>query len=110
MSTETITAPRVRWASIIWGTTFAAIAAGALWFLTDADRRAALADGVGTMTPATLLTIVLLTAGALLLVGGVAGLVRRTQRRSATDDGSAADLSPAPEPPTTPLRADGAPE
>ena len=86
MSSETITAPRVRWASIIWGTTFAAIAAGALWFLTDPDRRAALADGVGTMTPATLLTIVLLTAGALFLVGGVAGLVRRPQRKPPTEE------------------------
>lgn len=90
MSTETMTVPRVRWAAVIWGTTFAAIAAGALWFLTDAERRAALAD-VGTMTPATLLTIVLLTAGALFLVGGVAGLVRRTQRNSPAEDSEDAE-------------------
>lgn len=62
-----------------------------LWFLTDAERRAALADGVGTMTPATLLTIVLLAAGALFLVGGVAGLVRRTQRSSPTEDSEDAE-------------------
>ncbi|MCT1395812.1 hypothetical protein M4D51_08745 [Microbacterium sp. p3-SID338] len=62
-----------------------------LWFLTDAERRAALADGVGTMTPATLLTIVLLTAGALFLVGGVAGLVRRTQRNSPAEDSEDAE-------------------
>lgn len=91
MSTEIITAPRVRWAAVIWGTTFAAIAAAALWFLADPDRRAALADGVGTMTPATLLTVVLLTAGALLLVGGVAGLVRRTQHRSSAEDSEGAE-------------------
>jgi predicted phage tail protein len=81
MSTETITAPRTRWAAIIWGTVFAAIAAGALWMLADADRRDLLADGIGTLTPASILTVVLLSAGALLLVGGVAGLVRRAQRR-----------------------------
>ncbi|MBP3976293.1 hypothetical protein [Microbacterium sp. BLY] len=85
MSTDTMTAPRVRWASIIWGVTFAAIAAGFLWFLTDGGRRDALAEAIGTMTPATLLTIVLLTAGALLLVGGLAGLLRHAQRRSSTD-------------------------
>ena len=82
MSTETITAPRVRWAAVIWGMTFAAVAAGALWFLTDAERRAALADGVGTMTPATLLTIVLLTAGGPFLVCGGARPGPRSQRES----------------------------
>ncbi|MBN6192187.1 hypothetical protein JQN58_35470 [Aneurinibacillus sp. BA2021] len=81
MSTDTITAPRTRWAAIIWGVVLAAIAGAALWVLADDDRRAALADGVATLTPATILTVVLLSAGALLLVGGAAGLVRRVQRR-----------------------------
>lgn len=84
MSMSTITAPRVRWASIVWGLVFAGVATAALWFLAGDDRRAALADGVSTLTPVTLLTIVLLTAGALLLVGGVAGLLRHAQRRGAT--------------------------
>lgn len=85
MSTSTIpdttTPPRTRWAAIIWGLLFAAIAATALWMLADAGRRDAVADGLLTLTPTTILTILLLTVGVLLLVGGAAGLVRRAQRK-----------------------------
>ena len=94
---DTITSPRTRWAAIIWGLLFAAIAATALWMLADDDRRTAVADGIVTLTPTTILTIVLLTVGVLLLVGGAAGLVRRAQRTlAATDSTRASDVSAPP--------------
>lgn len=79
--TETTTPPRIRWAAIIWGLLFAGIAATALWMLSDADRRATVADGVLSLTPTTIVTMILLTIGVLLLVTGAAGLVRRVQRK-----------------------------
>lgn len=92
--TESTTPPRTRWAAIIWGLLFAAIAAGALWMLADADRREGVADALLAMTPTTIVTILLLTAGVLLLVGGAAGLIRRAQRKLA-----ATAPVPAPEVP-----------
>ena len=81
--TETTTPPRTRWAAIIWGLMFAAIATGALWTLTDADRRAGVAEGLVASTPTTFVTVLLLSIGVLLLVGGAAGLIRRAQRKLA---------------------------
>ncbi|WP_270366289.1 hypothetical protein [Microbacterium algeriense] len=82
-ATETITPPRTRWAAIIWGLLFAAVAGTALWILSDTERREAVADGLLELTPATVVTIVLLSVGVLLLVSGAAGLVRREQRKLA---------------------------
>lgn len=93
---ETTTEPRTRWAAIIWGVVFAVIAGAALWLLADDDRRAALSAGVGTLTPAAILTVLLLTAGALLLVGGATGLVRRAQRRAADLRAERADTGEDP--------------
>lgn len=81
--TEPTTAPRTRWAAIVWGLLFAAIAALALGQLADPSRRATIADALMTMTPTTITGIVLLTAGVLLLVGGAAGLIRHAQRKLA---------------------------
>lgn len=89
--TETTTPPRTRWAAIIWGLLFAVIAATALWMLADDGRRDAVADGLVALTPATIVTILLLTVGVLLLVGGAAGLIRRAQRKLAA-------TTPAPGP------------
>ncbi|PRB10622.1 hypothetical protein [Microbacterium sp. MYb62] len=88
-ATEPTTAPRTRWAAIIWGLLFAAIAALALGQLADATRRETIADALLTTTPTTITAIILLTAGVLLLVGGAAGLIRRAQRKlaAASDDG-----------------------
>lgn len=94
--TEKTTVPRTRWAAIIWGLLFAAIAAGALWTLVDEGRRTALADGLVALTPTTILTIVLLSAGVLLLVGGAAGLVRRAQRTLAAAAPAAQRDTPDP--------------
>lgn len=82
-TTEPTTAPRTRWAAIIWGLLFATIAAVSLGQLADAARRETIADALMTMTPTTITAIVLLTAGVLLLVGGAAGLIRRAQRKLA---------------------------
>ncbi|MEU4015046.1 hypothetical protein AB0E56_07210 [Microbacterium sp. NPDC028030] len=79
-TTEATTRPRTRWAAIIWGLLFAAVAAAALGQLADANRRETIADALMAMTPATTTAFLLLTAGVLLLVGGAAGLVRRAQR------------------------------
>lgn len=42
--TETTAPPRTRWAAIVWGLLFAAIAATALWMIADDARRDAIAD------------------------------------------------------------------
>ncbi|MBT2483418.1 MULTISPECIES: hypothetical protein [unclassified Microbacterium] len=99
-TTDTITAPRTRWAAIIWGVLFAGIAAGSLWLIADDDRRAGVTDWVTTLTPATITTLAILGVGVLLLVAGAAGLVRRAQHR--------APAAPAPAVPA-PAPAPGAP-
>lgn len=82
-TTPTITPPRTRWAAIIWGLLFAAVAGTALWVLSDTERREAVANGLLGLTPATVVTIVLLSVGVLLLVSGAAGLLLREQRKLA---------------------------
>jgi hypothetical protein len=81
---ETTAPPRTRWAAIVWGLLFAAIAATALWMIADDARRDGVADALVALTPITIVTILLLTVGVLLLVGGAAGLIRRAQRKLAT--------------------------
>lgn len=48
------------------------------------------------LTPITIVTILLLTAGVLLLVGGAAGLIRRAQRKLATATSAAPHEVPDP--------------
>ena len=74
------TPPRTRGAAIVWGLLFAAIAAFGIWTLSDADRRAGTADWITTLTPNTVFSLVLLTIGVLILVGGAVGLIRHAQR------------------------------
>ena len=94
--TEPTTSPRTRWAAIIWGLLFAAIAALALGQLADATRRETIADALLSMTPATDVAGILLTAGVLLLVGGAAGLIRRAQRKLAAITPAAPSEVPGP--------------
>lgn len=88
MNTPTIAAtttpPRIRWAAIIWGLLFGAIATTTLWILADSGRRDAIGDFIVNLTPTTIVTILLLTGGVLMLIGGAAGLARRAQRELAT--------------------------
>jgi hypothetical protein len=77
------TPPRTRGAAIVWGLLFAAIAAFGIWTLSDDDRREGTADWITTLTPNTVFSLVLLTIGVLILVGGAVGLIRHAQRRVA---------------------------
>jgi len=70
----------VRWAGIVWGLVLAAIAALALWLLTDAGRQAAVTDWMLTLSPAAATAYGVLVVGAFALVAGLVGLVRRAQR------------------------------
>ncbi len=73
--------PRVRWAAIVWGLLFAATAAGTLAVLVDRERRDAFAEWMFALSPTTAALYALLGLGALVLVAGLAGLLRRAQRR-----------------------------
>ncbi|WP_350347890.1 hypothetical protein ABIQ69_14785 [Agromyces sp. G08B096] len=72
--------PRIRWAGIIWGLVFAAIAGGLLAVLGDPDRRAAATDWWSQLTPGGFALVFVVALGALLLIGGLAALARRAAR------------------------------
>lgn len=74
--------PRTRWAAIVWGLFFAATAAVALWILTSTDRRTAALDAIVSLDAPTAIAIALLAVGVLVLVGGLAALLRRLQSPS----------------------------
>lgn len=74
-------APRTRWAAILWGVTFAAIAVWGLWTFSDDARRTATHDWAIGLTPASAVAYALLATGALLVLLGSAALLRRAQRR-----------------------------
>ncbi len=77
-------APRTRWAAIIWGALFAAVAIAGIRLLSDERSVGAVADWAMTLTPTTLGALGLLAVGVLVLVSGAVGLVRHLQRRFAT--------------------------
>ncbi len=72
--------PRTRWAAILWGTLFAALAAVGFVAVIDDERRAEIADWTMALTPATIAASSVLALGVLVLVAGAAGLARRAQR------------------------------
>lgn len=72
--------PRTRWAAIVWGACFATIAWSGLWMLSSADRRSDVSDWFASLNPATITAFALLLVGVLVLVTGLVGLIRRTQR------------------------------
>ncbi|WP_233279130.1 hypothetical protein [Microterricola pindariensis] len=78
-----IAGPRIRWAAIVWGLLFAAIAAGTLLTLLSPERRDAFAAWAVSLSPTTVTLYGLLAVGALVLVLGLVGLLRRAQRRLA---------------------------
>lgn len=78
-----VTAPRTRWAGIIWGLLFAAIAGAGIWLLTDPARQEGIADWVMTLTPSTIGGLGVLVVGVLILATGAIGLIRHAQRRYA---------------------------
>lgn len=74
-------APRTRWAAVVWGSGFAAFAWFAIWTLSDAGRRDSVTDWFAGLSPGTITAFVLLAAGVLVLITGFVGLIRRAQRR-----------------------------
>lgn len=71
--------PRTRWAGIVWGLVFVALAAAGIWASSDPDRLDGLAPWLGTLDPGAAVAYGLLVIGVLLLVGGLVGLLRRAQ-------------------------------
>ncbi len=71
---------RTRWAGIVWGLVFVVLAGAGLW-LTSAEVRAdELAAWIAGLDTATAIGCGLLAVGALVLVTGLVGLLRRAQR------------------------------
>lgn len=79
--------PRIRWAAIIWGLVFAAVAGWGLWTSISASRFTALSaqieDAIMTGDPGGIAVIGVLVVGALVLLTGLVGLARRLQQRGA---------------------------
>lgn len=75
---------RTRWAGIIWGVVLAAVAAAGLWLTTDDTRLEGITAWVQDLSPATAVGYSVLVVGALLLITGVVGLLRRAQRAIAS--------------------------
>ncbi|WOF23569.1 hypothetical protein N8K70_02505 [Microbacterium betulae] len=77
--------PRIRWASVIWGVVFTALAGAGLWVATSPgrylDAQSATIDWVLAVDPVTGTVAVVLVAGVVILVAGLAGPARRIQRR-----------------------------
>lgn len=90
--TESVAPPRTRWAAIVWGLLFAAVAATSLWLIADDDRRAGIADWALSLTPVTVSTLMILTIGVLVLVTGASALLRTVQRRTVQRRTSAGTL------------------
>lgn len=84
MSTDTETdaavGPRLRWAGIVWGSALGALGAGGLWLTAGPSRTAEIAAWAGEIEPGTAVGLGILIAGGLLLLTGLAGLLRRAQR------------------------------
>lgn len=72
--------PRIRWAGIVWGLAFAALAVAGLVLTTSPNAYSALVEWVHVLSVATMVATALLAAGAALLVAGLVGLLRRGQR------------------------------
>ncbi|WP_229382267.1 hypothetical protein [Microbacterium schleiferi] len=80
-----VEAPRTRWAAVVWGLFFAAVAIGGLWLVSEPSRPTATVERAFTVDAATGIAILILGLGIVLLVAGAAGLLRRTQRRRTAD-------------------------
>lgn len=72
--------PRVRWAGIVWGLALATLAAYGVWLTGTPGRLDELATVAPQISPTGLVAAVALTLGALVLVTGLVGLLRRAQR------------------------------
>jgi len=75
----TLPRPRTRWAAIVWGLVFATIAVGGVWLTAAPPRLDAALAWIGDLDAGGAVAYGLLAVGALLLVGGLVGLLRRAQ-------------------------------
>lgn len=71
---------RTRWAGIVWGLVFAGLAAAGLWLTASDGRADDLAAWISGLDVATAVGYGLVAVGALVLVTGLVGLLRRAQR------------------------------
>lgn len=93
-ASATITAdprPRTRWAGIVWGAAFAALAVAGVWLASGPGRLGDLSAWVGDLSPAAAVGYGVLGIGALLLLTGLVGLLRRAQRALANRAHAPAD-------------------
>ena len=72
--------PRVRWAGIVWGTAFAALAGTGFWLASTTDRTEDLGVWAVELPPATAITGAVIVIGAVVLLIGLVGVLRRAQR------------------------------
>lgn len=87
-ASEPLPHPRIRWAGIVWGLVFAALAYGGILAATGPDPVGRLSDWVQQVQPVPLIAYALLTVGGLILVTGLVGLARRGQKRLAARTGT----------------------
>lgn len=73
-------APRTRWAAIVWGLVFTALAAAGIVLTANAENFDGLLSWIAGMDAATAIGYGVLTVGILVLVVGVVGLLRRAQK------------------------------
>lgn len=73
-------APRTRWAAIVWGLVFVALAAAGVVLTASAENFDALVSWIAGLDAATAIGYGVLTVGILVLVIGVVGLLRRAQK------------------------------
>jgi hypothetical protein len=76
-----LTGPRTRWAAIVWGLVFAALAAACIALVSVPGRFADLMVWIGALDVGTAVGYGLLAIGGLVLVIGVIGLLRRAQMK-----------------------------
>lgn len=72
--------PRTRWAGIVWGIALATLASAGVWLASGPRRLDDLSTWVGDLSPAAAVGYGVLAVGALLLITGLVGLLRRAQR------------------------------
>ncbi len=78
------TRPRIRWAAIVWGVVFALTTGVALFVLLNSQRIEAAEEWAGTLSPTTVTLYLLLAVGSLIFVAGLTGVLRRLQKRGAS--------------------------
>lgn len=79
---------RTRWAGIVWGLVLAAVAGAGIWLASAPGRVDDLSGWVARLSLGTAIGFGMLALGALLLIAGIVGLLRRAQRAVAARSGS----------------------